>query len=78
VSGWLEIPGPDRVSYGGLILLWMAAGLTLITGLGLFSQGDAISQGNAMKLDIHYFAWLRERLGTGRETVETEAAPSPS
>jgi molybdopterin converting factor small subunit len=28
-----------------------------------------------MKLDIHYFAWLSERLGTGRETVETEAAP---
>jgi molybdopterin synthase sulfur carrier subunit len=26
-----------------------------------------------MKLDVHYFAWLRERLGTGRETVETEA-----
>jgi molybdopterin converting factor small subunit len=29
-----------------------------------------------MKIDIHYFAWLRERLGTGRETVETEAEPS--
>jgi molybdopterin synthase sulfur carrier subunit len=27
-----------------------------------------------MKLDIRYFAWLRERLGTGAETVETEAA----
>jgi molybdopterin synthase sulfur carrier subunit len=27
-----------------------------------------------MKLDIRYFAWLRERLGTGQETVETEAA----
>jgi molybdopterin synthase sulfur carrier subunit len=27
-----------------------------------------------MKLDIRYFAWLRERLGTGHETVETEAA----
>ena len=27
-----------------------------------------------MKLEIHYFAWLRERLGTGRETVQTEAA----
>ncbi len=26
-----------------------------------------------MKLDVHYFAWLRERVGTGRETVETEA-----
>lgn len=26
-----------------------------------------------MKIDVHYFAWLRERLGTGRETVETEA-----
>jgi molybdopterin synthase sulfur carrier subunit len=26
-----------------------------------------------MKIDILYFAWLRERLGTGRETVETEA-----
>jgi molybdopterin synthase sulfur carrier subunit len=26
-----------------------------------------------MKIDIHYFAWLRERLGTGHETVETEA-----
>lgn len=27
-----------------------------------------------MKLDIRYFAWLRERLGTGQETVETDAA----
>lgn len=27
-----------------------------------------------MKLDIRYFAWLRERVGTGHETVETEAA----
>lgn len=26
-----------------------------------------------MKIDIRYFAWLRERVGTGRETVETEA-----
>ena len=26
-----------------------------------------------MKLDIRYFAWLRERLGTEREEVETEA-----
>ncbi|MCU4651371.1 molybdopterin converting factor subunit 1 [Roseibacterium sp. SDUM158016] len=26
-----------------------------------------------MKLDIRYFAWLRERLGTGHETVETDA-----
>ena len=25
-------------------------------------------------LDVRYFAWLRERLGTERETVETEAA----
>ncbi len=27
-----------------------------------------------MKLDILYFAWLRERIGLPRETVETEAA----
>lgn len=27
-----------------------------------------------MKLDIRYFAWLRERVGTAREQVETEAA----
>jgi molybdopterin synthase sulfur carrier subunit len=26
-----------------------------------------------MKLDIRYFAWLRERVGTGHETVETDA-----
>jgi len=26
-----------------------------------------------MKLDIRYFAWLRERVGTGSETIETEA-----
>lgn len=26
-----------------------------------------------MKLDIRYFAWLRERVGTGHETVHTEA-----
>ncbi|MDG4649838.1 molybdopterin converting factor subunit 1 [Roseibacterium sp. SDUM158017] len=26
-----------------------------------------------MKLDIRYFAWIRERLGTGHESVETEA-----
>ena len=27
-----------------------------------------------MKLEIRYFAWLRERVGTSAETVETEAA----
>lgn len=27
-----------------------------------------------MKLDLRYFAWVRERIGTGGETVETEAA----
>ena len=27
-----------------------------------------------MTLDIVYFAWLRERVGQGREQVETEAA----
>jgi len=27
-----------------------------------------------MKLDIRYFAWLRERVGTASEQVETEAA----
>lgn len=26
-----------------------------------------------MKLDIRYFAWLRERTGTASETLETEA-----
>jgi molybdopterin synthase sulfur carrier subunit len=26
-----------------------------------------------MKIDIQYFAWLASGLGTGRETVETEA-----
>ena len=27
-----------------------------------------------MTLEIRYFAWLRERVGTNAETVETEAA----
>lgn len=27
-----------------------------------------------MKLDVLYFAWLRERIGEPRETVETDAA----
>lgn len=27
-----------------------------------------------MKLDVVYFAWVRERIGLPRETVETEAA----
>jgi molybdopterin synthase sulfur carrier subunit len=27
-----------------------------------------------MKLDIRYFAWLRERVGTASEQVETDAA----
>ncbi|MEM9248458.1 MAG: molybdopterin converting factor subunit 1 [Pseudomonadota bacterium] len=27
-----------------------------------------------MTLDVLYFAWLRERIGTGRERVDTEAA----
>ncbi|MCK0169068.1 molybdopterin converting factor subunit 1 [Jannaschia sp. S6380] len=26
-----------------------------------------------MKVQVLYFAWLRERIGQGRETVETEA-----
>lgn len=25
-------------------------------------------------IEVRYFAWLRERIGTGRETVETGAA----
>ncbi|WP_417279181.1 molybdopterin converting factor subunit 1 [Celeribacter sp.] len=27
-----------------------------------------------MKIDVLYFAWVRERIGEPRETVETEAA----
>ena len=27
-----------------------------------------------MTIDVLYFAWVRERIGTGRERVETEAA----
>lgn len=27
-----------------------------------------------MNLQIRYFAWMRERVGTAQETVETEAA----
>ncbi len=27
-----------------------------------------------MKLDVVYFAWVRERIGLARESVETEAA----
>ena len=27
-----------------------------------------------MKLDVVYFAWVRERIGLPRESVETEAA----
>lgn len=27
-----------------------------------------------MKIDIRYFAWVRERIGHGHETHETEAA----
>lgn len=27
-----------------------------------------------MKLEVLYFAWLRERIGEGREVLETEAA----
>lgn len=26
-----------------------------------------------MKIDVLYFAWVRERIGEGRESVETEA-----
>lgn len=26
-----------------------------------------------MKLDVLYFAWVRERIGEARETIETEA-----
>ncbi len=27
-----------------------------------------------MKLEVLYFAWLRERIGLGREQIETDAA----
>ncbi len=27
-----------------------------------------------MKIEVLYFAWVRERIGLGRETVETDAA----
>ncbi len=29
--------------------------------------------GMKMQLDVVYFAWVRERIGLGREAVETEA-----
>ncbi|MEL6609080.1 MAG: molybdopterin converting factor subunit 1 [Pseudomonadota bacterium] len=27
-----------------------------------------------MKIDVRYFAWVRERIGVGHESVETDAA----
>jgi molybdopterin synthase sulfur carrier subunit len=73
VGLWWKYQGLIAVSYGGLDPAVGGGGAYADHRVGLFSQGDAIPQGNAMKLDVHYFAWLRERLGTGRETVETEA-----
>jgi molybdopterin converting factor subunit 1 len=69
----VEIPRPDRGVLRRVDPAVAGGGAYADHRVGLFSQGDAIPQGNAMKLDIHYFAWLRERLGTGHETVETEA-----
>ena len=43
-----------------------------IDQLGLLSKGPATSARYAM-IDILYFAWVRERVGVPRESVETEA-----
>jgi sulfur-carrier protein len=32
-----------------------------------------VSGGGVRRLDLRYFAWLRERIGEGAESVETEA-----
>ena len=33
-----------------------------------------MAEGRALTLEILYFAWLRERIGAPRESVETSAA----
>jgi cardiolipin synthase len=38
VGLWWKYQGLIAVSYGGLILLWLAAGLTLITGWDYFRK----------------------------------------
>ena len=69
----LKPGGIDLLFKGGTVLLWIAAALTLVTGVGLFRPGDAVSQGRGM-IEIRYFAWVRERVGTPRESLETAAA----
>ena len=56
----------------GLALIWIAALLTLLTGWDYFRKALPISE-RTMKREILYFAWLRERVGLPRETVETDA-----
>jgi phosphatidylglycerophosphate synthase len=66
-TGCIAAYGWMNATWGGLMLLiWVAAALTLITGWDYFSQGAALSEGRAM-IDVLYFAWVRERIGLPRE-----------
>ena len=55
----------------GVILLWVAALLTVMTGWEYF-QGVALPEGSRM-IDVLYFAWVRERIGLPKERIATEA-----
>ncbi len=56
----------------GLVLIWIAAVLTALTGWDYFRKVAALLAGRKM-IDVLYFAWVRERIGLPREKVETQA-----
>ena len=68
------IPG---VTWTGLVMLWMAALLTLWTGYDYFSAGapahrwSGVSRRQSVK--ILYFAWVREKTGKAEESVDLPA-----
>ena len=57
----------------GIILLWIAAALTVVTGWDYFAKARPYLRDPTM-IDVLYFAWVRERIGLPRERLETAAA----
>jgi cardiolipin synthase (CMP-forming) len=69
-------PAGDRIlpytTEIGLAGLWIAALLTLYTGLRLLPRRHQASDGGG-RMKVLYFAWVRQRTGIGEEDVEVPA-----
>ena len=66
------LPGWPWVQASGCVSLWGAAVLTLHDRLGLSARRPE-AHGQLMAIDMLYFAWVREGVGTGQERVDPPA-----